>query len=167
MLDSVQHYCRDIAATAVLPAGIPGPIVARITPPVVEKMSAPRVHVWGGRLAGGRQTAPRGQGMMKLAWVIDVFVSWIDTPDNALENEPFPKIVDAVLKPFITTVMPVWIDEDGKPVGPNAASRTDTQIQAVAESFTGDYPPERSVAGPRMLWYVQQFGINVLEVIQA
>lgn len=166
MLDSVQRFCRDIAATTVLPAGL-GEVVARITPPVVEKMSSPRVHVWGGRLAGARQTAPRGPGMMKLTWVIDVFVSSLDTPDNALENEPFPKIVDAVLKTFITAVMPVWIDENGKPVGPNQGSKTDTQIQAVAESFTGDYPAERSVAGPRMLWYVQQFGINVVEVIQA
>jgi hypothetical protein len=167
MLDSLQLYGKGLLDGLGMPAGVPGPLTAWITPPVVEKMSAPRAYVWGGRLKGRRQTAPRGPGFMRLDWTLDVYVAYMSTPAVAMAEEPFPKITDAVLKVFMTTVMPLFIDAAGRPMGPNQVNETDTQIQAIGESFDGDYPPERSVAGPRMLWYVQRFGIDVVEVVQA
>jgi hypothetical protein len=167
MLDSVQRYARGLIDGAPMPPGVPGPLTAWITPPATEKMSAPRAYVWGGKLRAARQTAPRGAGFMKFSWTVDLWVAYMSTPDAARAAEPFPKITDTVLKVFMTTPMPLFIDAAGVPVGPNATSAGDTQITSIGESFTGDYPPERSVAGPRMLWYVQQFGIDVDEVVQA
>lgn len=167
MLDSVQQYCKGIIDGMPLPGVVPGPLTAWITPPVTEKISAPRAYVWGGRLRGRRQTAPRGRGMMRLDWTVDVYVAYMSTPDKALQNEPFPKITDAILWQFMTTVMPVFIDVNGIPMGPNQVNPADTQIQAIGESFDSDYPPERTVSGPRMLWYVQRMGIDVVEVVQA
>jgi hypothetical protein len=167
MLDSMQAYCRGLLDGLAMPQGVPGPLVAWVTPPVVEKANAPRAYVWGGRLRGRRQTAPRGPGFMALTWTVDVYLHYMSTPGKALAEEPFPKVVDAVLKTFMTTTMPLFVDAYGNPVGPNATSETDTQVQAIGEAFDGDYPPERTVDGPRMLWYAQRLGVEVLEVVQA
>lgn len=167
MLDSVSAYVRGLIDGTPMPAGVPSPLVAHITAPVVEKMSAPRAYVWGGRFNAARQTAPRGQGFVKFSWTIDVYVAYMSTPDAALANEPFPKIVDAVLRVFMGTTMPLFIDALGNPVGSNATSETDTQITSIGEKFDGDYAPERTVSGPRMLWYVQRLGMIVDEAVQS
>jgi hypothetical protein len=167
VLDSVSAYVRGLLDGVAMPAGVPGPLTAWITPPVVEKTTSPRAHVWGGRLTGRRQTAPRGAGFMELTWTVDVYVTYLTTPGSALANEPFPKVTDTVLKVFMTTQMPLFIDPLGNPVGPNATGPGDTQITSIGERFDGTYPPERTVSGPRMLWYVELLGIEVKEVVQA
>jgi len=167
MLDSLQFYVKGLIDGLAMPPGVPGPLTAWITPPVTEKIASPRAYVWGGRLKGGRQTAPRGRGMMRLNWTVDVYVAYMSTPDKAMQEEPFPKVTDAILWTFMTTTMPLFIDAAGNPMGPNQVNATDTQIQAIGESFDSDYPPERTVSGPRMLFYVQRMGIDVMEVVQA
>lgn len=168
MLSSVQKYVKGIADGLAMPTGVPGPLVARITPPVWERVSAPRAYVWGGRVRGSRQTAPRGPGFKRIPWVVDVYLTYMDTPDDALANEPFPAVIDAVLGAFFTTTMPVWIDSTGTPVGPNAPTAgSATQIQSIGESFDLDYPPERTVTAGRMIWYSTRIGLDVLEVVQA
>lgn len=167
MLGSVQLYVKGILDGLPLPQGTPGPLSARITPPVVEKISAPKAYVWGGRLRAARQTAPRVAGFKKFPWTVDVWLAYLDNPDNALASEPFPRVVDAVMLAFMTTVMPVFINSDGVPVGPNASSRTDTQIQAIGEAFDLEYPPERAVTAQRQVWYAARIGLEVLEVVQA
>jgi hypothetical protein len=167
LLSSIQQYCKSLINGLAMPAGVPGPLTAYITPPAAEKISAPRAYVWGGRVRGSRQTAPRGAGMRKFPWTVDIYLAYMDTPDDALANEPFPMIIDAVLQVFMATTMPVWINTAGVPVGPNASTRTDTQIQAIGETFDLDYPPERMPAPMRMLWYSARIGMDVLEVVQA
>lgn len=167
MLYSVSRYVRGLVDGLAMPEGIPGPLVARITPPIVERMSAPRAHVWGGRLLAKRQTAPRGAGFMEMTWLVDLWVCYISTPDAAFQDEPFPQVTDAVLKVFMTATMPLFIDSKGAIIGPNATGPGQTQILAIGENFDADYPPERSITGNRMLWYVQHQGIQVKEVVQA
>jgi hypothetical protein len=152
-----------------LPLPLPNmpPLTAWITPPVVEKATGPRAYVWGGRLRAARQTAPRGPGMQKFPWTVDIWLVYLDTPDNARQNEPFPLIIDTVITAVQKTVMPLFIDKDGNPVGPNATSGTDTQIQSIGETFDLDYPPERLPASMRMVWYSARIGLDVLEVVQA
>ena len=167
MLDSVQQYVRGLIDGLVIPVtGIP-PLTAWITPPVLEEADGPRAYVWGGRVRGGRQTAPRGPGMKRFPWSVDVYLTYRDTPDDALASEPFPKVIDTVLRTFMATTMPLWIDANGVPVGPNAGSSTDTQIQAIGESFDLEYPPERLPATMRMVWYSARIALDVLEVVQA
>ena len=167
MLGSVQLYVKGILDGLLLPRGIPGPRVARITPPVVEKISAPRAYVWGGRLQAARQTAPRGPGFKRFPWTVDVWLAYLDTPDDAFQNEPFPLVIDAVMLAFMRTVMPLFIDAQGNPVGPNATSETDTQILGIGEDFDLEYPPERTVTAQRQVWYSARIGLEVLEVVQA
>ncbi len=166
MLSSVQAYTRNLLDGLVLP-GQRTPLVCYITPPMFEKITGPRAYVWGGRVRGGRQTAPRGPGFMRIPWTIDTYLSWSDTPDDAVANEPFPRIIDTVLAACLASPMPFWLSEDGADAGPNQVSETDTQIQAFCEGFELDYPNERAQAQGRMLWYTARLGIDVLEVIRA
>lgn len=166
MLDSMQRYTQGLLSGLPLPAGLPS-LTAWITSPVVEKITSPRAYVWGGRLKAARQTAPRGAGFMKFTWAMDVYVAYMSTPDKAMQDEPFPKVTDAVLRRFMTTTMPLFVDASGNPMGPNAVNETDTQVTSIGESFDSDYPPERTVSGPRMLWYVTRIGFDITEVVQA
>ncbi len=166
MLYSVQKYVQGILDGLSLPSGVPGPLAARITPPVVEKIGAPRAYVWGGRLRASRQSAPRGPGFRRFPWVVDTYLVYLGTPDDALANEPFPLVVDAVMEAFMTTVMPVLIDPSGNVVSPAQAGPACTQIQAIGETFDLDYPPEKLAQSQRMVWYAARLGIDVLEVVQ-
>lgn len=165
-LGSVQKYCRNLISGTAMPSGVPGPLEAWITPPVAEKLKAPKAYVWGGRVASSRQTAPRGPGFKKRPWVIDVWLGYMDTPDDALASEPFADVIDAVLDVFEAAVMPVLIDRQGSIVSQAAAPATATQIQAVGESWTLDYPPEKTVVSLRQVWYSAHIGMDVLEVLQ-
>lgn len=167
MLYSVQRYCKSLLDGLVLPPGIPGPLTAWITPPVTEKIKEPRAYVWGGRARGGRQTTPRGPGFKKLPWIVDVYLAYMDSPDDALQDEPFPQVIDTVISMFATTAMPLFIDSRGAPVGPNATAATDTQILGIGESWSLEYPPERMVVSQRQVWYSALISMDVLEVVQA
>lgn len=158
MLSSVQNYAKGIVDGLIMPPGVPGPMVARVTAPAVEKMKEPRAYVWGGRLAARRQSAPRGAGFMKFLWVIDIYVAFLDTPDDAFQNEPFPLVLDAVMKAFMTATMPVLIDPLGNVLTAASGSASDTQIQAVGEQFDLEYPPERTVNALRQAWYSARIG---------
>lgn len=167
MLGSVQKYLRGQLDGLAMPEGVPGPLVSRITPPVQEKVKAPIVYLWGGHVAAGRQAGPRIKGFKKFPWVADLWLVYQDTPSDAFKNEPFPGVIDAIMWQLMTTTMPLFIDKDGNPVGPNAASASDTQIQAIGENFDLEYPPERLVLSQRQVWYSARIGVDVLEVVQA
>ena len=164
-LYSVSKYVQGLINGLPLPAGLPA-LEAWITPPVLEEVDGPKAHVWGGRVKGGRQTAPRGTGFRKLPWQVDVYLVYMDTPDDALTYEPFPQVIDTVISVFTTTTMPLFIDASGNVMGPNAVNKTDTQIQAIGETWELEYPPERVTASMLMVWYVARLGLDVLEVQQ-
>lgn len=148
-------------------SGLP-PLTAWITPPALEQADGPRAYVWGGSVDIGRQTAPRGPGFKKWPWVVDVYLVYLTTPDDGLGAEPMPRIIDAVLSAFAKTVMPVFIDVNGVPQGPNATTpATDTQIQGIGERPRLQYPPEKMVGPMQMLWYTALIQLDVLEVVQS
>jgi len=146
--------------------GMP-PLTAWITPPALEQADGPRAHVWGGSVDISRQTAPRGPGFKKWPWTVDVYLVYLTTPDDGLVAEPMPRIIDAVITRFAATVMPLFIDVYGNPMGPNAASATDTQIQGIGERVRLQYPTEKMVGPMQMLWYVALLQVDVLEVVQS
>lgn len=165
-LYSVSTYVKGLINGTPLPQSVPGPLVAYITPPVSEKLSAPRAYIWAGRTVVTRQTAPRGAGFRKRTWPIDIYLNYMDTPDDALANEPFMQVVDAVTAVFETTLMPLFIDASGNPVGQNATSATDTQILSIGEDWALDYPPERTVASLRQIWFSTVIRLQVMEAVQ-
>jgi hypothetical protein len=168
VLDSVQSYVANgiLNALPIPVQGIP-PLTAWVTPPALEQADGPRAHVWGGSVGISRQTAPRGPGFKKFPWTIDVYLVYLTTPDDGLDCEPFPKIIDAVMWAFFTTTMPLFIDVNGIPMGPNAVNATDTQIQKIGESPRLQYPTEKMVGPMQMLWYTALIQLDVLEVVQA
>lgn len=165
-LYSIQKYLHGIINGLALPGSLP-PLTAWITPPVIEGADGPRAYVWGGRMLSRRQTAPRGPGYRRLDWTADLWLANMDTPDDALADESFALISDAVMSALWSSVMPVWIDGNGVPVGSAPTGEGQSQIQAIAEDISLDYPPERSTAALRMLWYTQHLGVSVLEVVQS
>lgn len=165
-LYSVAKYVLGLTDGITMPEGVPGPLVAYVTPPVSEKLSAPRAYIWPGRAQVNRQTAPRGAGFRRRMWPIDVYLNYMDTPDDALANEPFLGVVDAVTAVFETTLMPVFISAAGVPVGQSATSATDTQILSIGEDWALDYPPERTVASLRQIWFSTVIRLQVMEAVQ-
>lgn len=166
MLYSIQKFAQGIVDGISMPDGLPA-LTAWVTPPVMEQIDGPRSYVWGGRVRGSRQTAPRRAGFKKIPWVVDVWLAFLDTPDDALANESFPKVIDAVLWAFFTAPMNIFIDGEGNVVGPEATGPHDTQVQAVGESFDLEYPPERLPMTGRMVWYSAHIAMDILEVVQA
>ena len=168
MLASVQCYVRGLLDGLPVPyvQGVP-PLTAWITPPALEQADGPRAHVWGGAVDISRQTAPRGPGFKKWPWTVDVYLVYLTTPDDGLGTEPMPRIIDAVLTAVGSTVMPLFIDENGIPMGPNAVNATDTQIQGIGEHPRLQYPPEKMVGPMQMLWYTALISLDVLEVVQS
>lgn len=165
-LYSVAKYVWGLIDGTPLPGSVPGPLVAYITPPVSEKLKEPRAYVWPGRVQVNRQTAPRGPGFRRRMWPIDIYLNYMDTPDDALANEPFLQVTDAVTAVFEATLMPVFINSQGVPVGQSATSETDTQILSVGEDWALDYPPERTVMNLRQLWFSTVIRLSVMEAVQ-
>lgn len=153
---------------------IPGstePLKAWITPPTIEDLGGPRAYVWGGRLRGKRQTAPRRQAFKTLAWVIDVYVSYLTVPDGPSVDQEFPLIVDAIMAATWQVDMPLIIDAQGQrvPVGTGPTQVLlpgSSQILSIGEDFELEYPPERNPGDMRMLYYTCRIGLDVEEAVQ-
>lgn len=164
-LNSTQLLVHSIVNGLAVP-GETAPLQAWITPPMVENLNGPRAYVWGGRLRGGRQTAPRRAGFKNLNWVIDVYLSYLTTPDSADIDQQFPLIVDAIMAATWAVTIPLMIDGQGQPVNAANPPPGATQILSLGEDFELEYPPERSVATQRSLYYTCRLGLDVQEKVQ-
>lgn len=157
-LNSVQVYVQSLLADLPIPA-LDRNLEAYITPPTVEDIDRPKAYIYGARLRGQRQTAPRGPGFKRLNWMVDVYLSWETVPDEPSVDQEFPLIVDAVLKAAWTTTMPLVITD------PTTGQKS--QILAIGEDFELEYPPERTPATLRLLYYTARIGLDVYEAVQA
>jgi hypothetical protein len=165
-LNSVQLYVQSLLDGLVVP-GEAQPLKAYVTPPVIDKLNGPRAYVWGGRLRGERQTAPRGPAFKHLAWTIDVYVSYLTPPGGALADQQFPLIVDAIMAATWAAKIPLMIDSQGQPViNPLEPPPGASQILNIGEQFELEYPPERNAASLRLLYYTCRLGLDIYEVVQ-
>ncbi len=174
-LNSLQLYTHSIIDGLLIPS-VTEPLRAYITPPNIEDLDGPRAYVWGGRLRGRRQTTPRGApgqaGFKRLDWVIDVYLSYLTTPDSADIDQQFPLIVDAIMAASWSVRMPLIIDSQGQRILTGAGPVQDlppgaSQIISIGEDFELEYPPERNPANLRMLYYTCRLGLDVYEAVQA
>ncbi len=160
-LNSCQIYVQGLLDGLAIP-GQAQPLQAYITPPTVEDVDGPRAYIWGGRMRGRRQTAPRGipphAGFKRLDWVVDVYLVDMELPDDPGLDQTFPVLVDAVMRQTWTTVMPTYITDPTTGVL--------SQILQIGEDFELEYPPERTPATLRTLWYSCRLGLNVYEAVQ-
>lgn len=163
-LNSVQLYVQSVLSGISIP-GQSSPLQVYITPPVVDDVNGPRAYIWAGRLdPARRQTAPRGPAFKELNWLLDIYLNYETNPDDPVSgtggvDSEFPLVVDAVMAATWTTAMPVFITD---PV-----TGVLSQILSIGESFRMDYPPERTPATLRMLWYSTVITMDVMEVVQA
>lgn len=157
-LNSVQEYVKGLLDGLPIPGG-GAPLEAYITPPTVEDIDRPKAYVQGARLRGQRQTAPRGPGFKRLNWMVDVYITYETVPDSVTVDQEMPLIIDAIMNKTWTTVMPLFIQDQ--------VTGVRSQILAIGEDFELEYPPERTPATLRMLYYVARLGLDVYEAVQA
>lgn len=157
-LNSVQLYLQNQLDGLTIP-GMTTPLQAYITPPTVEDLDSPKAYVWGSRLRIQRQTMPRGAGFKHLAWMMDIYLVYETNPDSPTLDTEFPLIVDAVMNKLWTTQTPLLITD---PV-----TGVVSQLLNVGENFEFEYPPERTPATLRMLYYTARIGMELYEAVQA
>lgn len=156
-LNSVQLYVQGLLDGLAVPT-MEQPLQAFITPPTIEDLDGPRAYVWGGQLRGRRQTMPRGQGFKYLDWTVDVYLSYLTLPDDPDVDSQFPLLIDAVMTETWTTTMPVSITDP--------TTHVQSEILAIGEEWTLEYPPERTPATLRSLYYTARLGLTVYEAVQ-
>jgi hypothetical protein len=159
-LHSIQLFVQGLLDGLPVPGSTSQSLEAYITPPVVEELGDnPKAYIWASRMTATRQTMPRGQGFKHLAWDIDVWLSYETLPDSPTVDSEFPLLVDAVMtKLWTTTLVEEFVTD---PV-----TLVRTQVLAIGEDFTLDYPPERTPATLRTLYYTARLGIAVYEAVQ-
>ena len=160
-LNSIQQYCLGIINGLAIP-GSPKPLEAYIQPPNFENINGPRAYVWGGRMLGERQTAPRGlapkAGFKRLNWVVDVWVSYLTPASSPTIDQDFPLIVDAIMNAFWHTEMTTFITD---PV-----TGVPSEILQIGEEFELETPVAHAPATQRMLYYTARLGLDVYEAVQ-
>jgi hypothetical protein len=174
VLTGVQLYVKNIIDGLVVTDGIPA-LTAYVTPPTLEDLDGPRAYVWGARLRGKRQTAPRiraghtivdgTSGFKHLAWTVDVYLVYLSNPDAPGNDTDFPQIIDAVLASYFTTQMPIFIDGLGNTFTAPAAGLT--QILGIGEDFELEYSALHTPATLRMLYYSARLALDIYEAVQA
>jgi hypothetical protein len=138
---------------------------AFITPPTVSDLNNPMAFVWGARLSVNRQTAPRGPGFKTLKWIVDVYLAYETNPNSPTVDIEFPSIIDAVMAKTWVATMPTYIDSNGVPIQQEEPGSS--QMLSIGESHELEYPPERTPATLRTLYFGARIGFDVLEVVQA
>lgn len=157
-LNSVQLYVKGLLDELQIP-GLTVALEAYVTPPVVEDIDRPKAYVMASRGRVKRQTAPRGPGFKRLDWTVDVYVTYETIPDSDTVDQEMPLIIDAICTKLWTTTMPLFIED------PTTGQRS--QILQIGEEFDIEYPPERTPATLRMLYFVARIGFDVYEAVQA
>jgi len=161
-LNSVQIFCRNIIDGMAIP-GSPVALKAQITPPVLQNVSSPMAFVWGGNMSGKRTAGPRGKpghaGFKELAWDVDVWLILLTNPNNAMVDQQFPLVVDAVMDAFWSTTMPT--------VTTDPTTGLETQIRSIGEQFGLEYSPVHTPQTQRMLYYAARLRLSVFEAVNA
>lgn len=155
---SVQEYVKGQLDGLIIP-GIPQALEAYVTPPTVEDIDRPKAYIWGGRCRIQRQTMPRGAGFKHLGWMVDIYLAYETNPDSPTVDQEFPAIVDAVFNKLWTTTTPLFITDP--------LTGVQSQLLNVGENMEFEYPPERTPATLRMLYYSCRIGMELFEAVQA
>lgn len=177
-LNSIQLYTQKLLNNLVIPGPGSEPsstLEAYITPPTVEDLNGPRAYIWGARQKVKRQTMPRlingnpqTGGFKEYNYTVDIYLSYLTNPDDALIDQEFPILVDTVLAALWQTTMPVYIDSTGNVLSPLVGPSTPgaSQVLDIGERWEMEYPPEKTPATLRMLYYTCRIGMEIQEVVQ-
>lgn len=161
MLNSVQHYIKDIINRQATP--LTDPILAYLTPPqLADAVGNPIAYVSGGHLAANRQTAPRPFGQQKLTWIVTVSLTQAFNMDDPNIDSAFPLVIDQVMALFMTTPLQhrgVWLTD--------SVTGNVTQLLAVGEVYVMDHTAVATSGAPgEGLWvYAADLSLTVEELV--
>jgi hypothetical protein len=178
-LNSMQLYVQKLLDQLVIP-GPPGApsttLEAYITPPTLEDLDGPRAYIWGARQKGIRQTGPRQQpgnpstgGFKWIDYTMDIYLSYLtvpESPDEPTSSQEFPILIDTVLSAFWSIQQSIFVDSQGNATTSGYGSGS-SQLMFIGEEWELEYPPERTPASMRMLYYTCRIGMDLREAVQA
>ena len=166
---SAQTYVQGILQGATPPGatGITGPIQCLITPldPDVNPAGAARIYVWPAKGPEKRRAMPRNTGphtpagWKDLKHELEIFLVWMDTPDDPQADVNFPLLIDYVMMLLRTS--------------PNPAQVTDPETGLVSnmvnlgEVMTYEYVPPRTLAEQAFRRYDARIQCSLLELFQS
>jgi len=167
--NSIQQYVKGLLDGLPL-TGQNQPLKAYVAPPQYENLNAPTVFVWGARMRGKRQTAPRVNnavingmaGYKELTWDVEAYVMYETVPKNPLTStidQEFPLILDSVMTRLWTTTMPIVITDP--------TTQLTSQVLSIGEEFELDQPPPRAPATLRLQLYLAKLTFVIKEAVQA
>lgn len=168
---SVQRYVQGILNGLPVP-GQTALLAAQITPPPLQPINGPMAFIWGATMRAARHAGPRitgndpsTAGFKKLAWELDVWLSYLANPKSTTIDSEFPALVDSVMRALWQTPMTGFIDPQGVP----CPRETDgaTQIISIGENMRLEYATPKAVQTGRTLYFSAQMVVDVWEDVQS
>jgi hypothetical protein len=165
---SASQYVKSILQNMVPPGdtGIAAPIDALITPltPDVNPDGVARCYVWPASGPEKRIAMPRNSGMgtpagwKQLPHEIQIFLVWMDNPDDPAADVNFPLLIDWVMDILRTSPNPVqWTDPDSGIV---------SNFVNLGELQKYDFVPPRSLAPDAERRYDARISCTLWELFQ-
>lgn len=168
-LVSAQSYVQSILTGLTPPGdtGIRQPINSLITPldPDVNPDGIARIYVWPARFPEKRRAQPRNDlpngspgGWKDIKHELQVFLVWMDDPNDPNADVNFPILIDWVADVLRTSRNPVqWTDP---------YSGITSNFANLGEVQTGDFVPPRTLADMAMRRYDARIQCSLLELFQ-
>ena len=147
--------------------GISAPIDALITPldPDVNEDGIARCYVWPAHGPEKRIAMPRNSGpgtpagWKQLSHDLQVFLVWMDSPDDQAQDVNFPLLIDYVMFLLRTSPNPAdWTDPETGLV---------SNMVNLGEQMSYDYVPPRSLEAQMYRRYDARISITLLELFQS
>ena len=166
---SAQTYVKGILAGMVPPGdtGIRQPIDSLITPldPDVNPDGIARCYVWPAKGPEKRLAIPRNSGKgtpagwKQITHQLEIFMVWMDSPDDPAADVNFPLFIDFVMDELRTSPNPAqFTDPD--------TGRASNMVN-LGEVMTYDYVPPRTLESQAMRRYDARIQCSLLELFQS
>lgn len=169
-LVSAQLFVQGILTGLVPPGatGVKGPVDSLITPqtPDVNPDGIARVYVWpaGGpekRIAMPRNNpaVPQPGGWKQIRHDLQVFMTWMDNPDDSQADVNFPALIDFVMNALRTCPSPaIYTDPE---------TGDESQMTNLGEEMSYDFVPPRTLETDGHRRYDARIRTFLLEIFQS
>jgi hypothetical protein len=166
---SAQLYTAGLLEGMTPPGdtGLRGPISALITPldPDIDPDGIARCYVWPASGPERRRAMPRNTGKStpagwkQLTHELQIFMIWMDSPDDPAADVNFPAFIDYVMDELRTSPNPfLYTDpETGRA----------SQMVNLGEVMTYDFVPPRTLQPQVFRRYDARIRCSLLELFQA
>lgn len=165
---AAQSYTASLLQGMIPPGktGLSKPVNALITPddPDVNPDGIPRCYVWPASGPEKRLAMPRNTGKgtpagwKQTSHALEIFLVWMDTPNDNDADVNFPLFIDWVMDIIRTSPNPApWIDP---------ASGIASNFANFGEVMKYDFVPPRTLEAQRMRRYDARITCTLLELFQ-